>query len=93
MDLLGRKSGALWNDDLSILAVDIGALDRAIVQVGNTHIGPINVTRIGIDDDAITEAAIGDNGLFVGAVGVHRVNDTGVQFENEQAADRGLGAG
>jgi hypothetical protein len=31
----------LWNDDLSILAVDIGALDRAIVQVGNTHIGPI----------------------------------------------------
>src|ERR1700745_1464732 len=27
MDLFGRKSGAWWNDDLSILAVDIGALD------------------------------------------------------------------
>jgi hypothetical protein len=48
------------------------------------------VTRIGIDDDAITEAAIGDNGLFVGAIGVHRVNDAGVQFENELALDKGL---
>jgi len=37
--------------------------------------------------------AIGNNGLAVGAVEIHQVNAVATQFENEQAADRGLGAG
>src|SRR6516162_8543038 len=34
MNLLGRERGALRNDDFSILAIDVGALDRPVVQVG-----------------------------------------------------------
>jgi len=45
------------------------------------------VTGLGIHDDAVGEMAIGDNGLAVGAVEIHRVNAVAAQFENEQAAD------
>ena len=37
----------------AIAAVEVGALDRTVVQVGDAHIGPIDVTGIGVDDDAI----------------------------------------
>ena len=39
--------------------------------------------------DAVGEAAIGDDGLAVGAIGIHRVNAVPAQFENEQSAGAG----
>src|SRR5215467_14352696 len=53
MHLLGRERAAFGNDDLAILAVYIGALDGAVVQVGNTHVGPVDVTGFHIDGDTI----------------------------------------
>jgi hypothetical protein len=43
----------LRDDDPAISNVEVGALDRAVVEVGDTHVGPIDVTRVRIYDDAI----------------------------------------
>src|ERR1700722_9718492 len=74
MDLFRRVRNASRNNDPAIPTVEIGTLDRAVVKVGHTHIGPIDVTRLHIDGDPVGEMAIGDNGLAVGAVEIHRVN-------------------
>jgi hypothetical protein len=76
----------LRDDDSAIPAVEIGALDRAVIEVGNAHVGPIDVARRHIHDNAVGETAIGDDGLAVGPVGIHRVNAVPAQFEKEQAA-------
>jgi hypothetical protein len=47
------------------------------------HVGPIDVTRRHIHGDAVGETAIGDDGLAVGAIRIHRMNAAGVQLENE----------
>jgi hypothetical protein len=52
-------------------------------------VGPIDVTGLHIDADAIGEATISDNGLAIGAIGIHRVNAVPAQFENEQSAGAG----
>jgi hypothetical protein len=44
---------AFGNDDLAFLSVDVGALDGPVVQVGNTHVGPVDVTGFHIDGDTI----------------------------------------
>ena len=93
VDLLRRVRDALRDDDHAVPAVEIGALDRTVVEVGNAHVGPVDVTGLRIHDDAVGKTAIGDNGFAVGAVGIHRVNAVAAQFENEQAADRRLGTG
>ena len=59
---------ALRDDNLAVLAVEIGALDRAVVEVGDAHVGPIDMTCLRIHDDAVGEMAIGDDGLAVGAI-------------------------
>ena len=89
MDLLRRVGDALRDDDLAVPAVEVGALDRAVVEVGDAHVGPIDMTRLRIHDDAVGKVAIGDDGLAVGAVGIHRVNAVAAQFENEQSASAG----
>ena len=88
-----RVRDALRDNDSAIPAVEIGPLDRTVVEVGDAHVGPIDMTGLRIHDDAVGEMAIGDDGLAVGAVEIHRVNAVAAQFENEQAPDRGLGAG
>ena len=40
-------------------------------------------------EDAGGQAAIADDGYVLGPIGIHRVNETGVQFENEQSAGAG----
>ena len=45
------------------------------------------MTGLRIHDDAVGELAIGDDGLSVGAVEIHRMNAAAAQLENEQAAD------
>lgn len=71
------------NDDLAVLSVDVGTLDRAVVRARNAHVGPVDVTSLGIDHDAIGKSAIGHDRLFVGAVRVHRVDAASVQLEYE----------
>ena len=88
-----RVCDALRDDDFAIPAVEIGPLDRTVVEVRDAHVGPIDMTGLRIHDDAVGEMAIGNDGLAVGAVEIHRVNAVAAQFENEQAPDRGLGAG
>jgi len=83
----------LRNNDPAVPAVEVGTLNRAVVEVGDTHVGPIDMSRLRIHDDAVGQMAIGDDGLFVGPVRIHRVDSVGVYFENEQAATRSLGAG
>ena len=91
MELFRRVGDALRDDDLAIAAVEVGALDRAVVEAGDAHIGPVDMTGLNVHDDAVGKAAIADDGLFLGPVGIHRVNETGVQFENEQSAGAGRG--
>ena len=46
MELLRRERAALGDDDLAIPAVEVGALDRAVVPAGNAHVGPVDVARL-----------------------------------------------
>jgi hypothetical protein len=90
VNLLRRVGDALRDDGPAVPAVEIGALDRAVVEVGDAHIGPIDMTCLRVHDDAVGEVAIGDYCFAVGAIRVHRVNTVAAQFEKEQSgrADR-----
>ncbi len=89
MDLFRRVGDALRDDNPAVPAVEVGALDRAVVEVGDTHVGPIDMTRLRIHDDAIGEVAISHDGPAVRSIGVHRVNAVAAQFEHEQPPGRG----
>jgi len=82
--LFRRERRAARHDDSAVPSVEIGALDRAIVDVGTgAHIGPVDMTGSGIDRDAIRHLTIGNNDPVVGAVRVHRMNATAAQLEKE----------
>ncbi len=81
MELLRRKRAALRNNSFAILTVEINALDRAIVLGGNTHVGPVNVTGLNIDNDSIRDSTSGDNDFSVRSVGVSRMNQAAACFE------------
>src|SRR5262249_14783942 len=83
MDLLWSERAAFGNNDLAILSVCVSTLDGAVVQVGNTHVGPVDVTGFRINGDTIGETAIGYDSLPVGAIRIHQMNKAGVQFEYE----------
>jgi hypothetical protein len=88
VELLRRKRIAFSNDGCAILTIEIHALDRTIVLVGNAHVGPVKVTRLKIDSYAVRSSAAVDDDFAVRAVGVYRNNpaaDTCV--EEEQAGD------
>jgi hypothetical protein len=65
------RAWALWDDHLPITAVEIGALDRAVVEIGNAHVGPLDVASLRIDDDTVREMATGNDGLAVGSVRIY----------------------
>ena len=52
-------------------------------EAGDAHVGPVDMTGLDIDDDAVGKVAIGDDGLAVGAVRVHRVNAVAAQFKKK----------
>jgi hypothetical protein len=84
LDLLRREGGAAWNDHPAILAINIGALDRAIVDAGiGAHVGPVDMAGADIDGNSVRKLTIGDNDLAVGTVRVHRVNTAAAQLEKE----------
>ena len=71
VDLFRRVRDALRDNDFAIPAVEIGLLNRTVVEVGDAHVGPIDMTSLRIHDDAVGEMATGNNGLAVGAVEIH----------------------
>ena len=93
LELLRRERTTRRNDDTAIVSVEIRTLDGAIVEVGNAHVGPIDMAGADIDRDAIRQSTIGDDDLPVGAVRVHRVNATTTELENEQPGNCGFAAG
>ena len=72
MELLRRERAALWDDDLRLLAVEVGALDRAVVQVGNAHIGPVDMAASASTTMPSGRRQSVDDDLAVGAVRIHR---------------------
>jgi hypothetical protein len=68
MELFWRECAALWNYHPAIPPVKVGPLDGTIVQIGNTHIGPVNVSSFNIDYYAIRMSTVCYDGLHVGAV-------------------------
>src|SRR6202030_740378 len=94
-DLLRSMGSSLRDDYLAVLAVDVGALDRPVIQVRDAHVGPVDMASLGIDDDAVGQMAIRHDGLAVGAVRIHRVNAVGVNLKDKQTRDetRGDSAG
>src|SRR5712664_3408931 len=91
-DLLRSVGLSLCDDCLAVLAVDAGALDRPVIQVWDAHVGPVDMARLGIDDDAVGQMAIRHDGLAVGTVRIHGVNAAGVQLKNKETRDDGADA-
>src|SRR6266567_2879695 len=87
-DLLWSVGVSLRDDCLAILAVDVGALDRPVIQARDSHVGPVDMASLGIDDDAVRQMAIRHDGLAVGTVRIHGVNAAGVQLKNKETRHR-----
>jgi hypothetical protein len=73
--------------NLAVLSVDIGPLDRAVVQARDAHIRPVDMASLNVDDDAVGQMAIRHDSLTAGTVGIHGVNAAGVQLKNKEARD------
>ena len=91
-DLLRSVGVSLCDDRLAVLAVDVGALDRPVIQAWDAHVGPVDMASLSIDDDAVGQMAIRHDGLAVGTVRIHGVNAAGVQFKDKETRDDGAGA-
>src|SRR5206468_2207294 len=73
-------------DDRTVLPVEVGALDRAILAAGHTHVRPVHVAGPGVDGDAVGQVAAGGDDRLVGAVRLHRKDAASAEVENEQTA-------
>src|SRR6202051_1232883 len=91
-DLLRSVGVSLCDDCLAVLAVDVGALDGPVIQVWDTHVGPVDMASPSLDDDAVGQMALRHDGLTVGTVRIHGVNATGVQLKNKETRGDGAGA-
>ena len=86
MELLRSKRAALGDDRLAIPPVEVGALDGAVVQAGDAHVGPVDVPAFDIDRDAVWEPAfVDDDFAWSEPSGVHREHAFAADVENEQA--------
>src|SRR6185436_5479291 len=63
---------------------EVGALDRAILAAGHTHVRPVHVAGPRVDGDAVGQVAAGGDDRLVGAVRLHRQDAAAAQVENEQ---------
>jgi hypothetical protein len=53
VELLGRERAPLGNNDRAVPPVEVGALDGPVVQVRDTHVGPVDVPGVGVDGDTV----------------------------------------
>ena len=90
-DLLRSVGIALCDDCRAVPAIDVSALDGSVIRVGDSHIGPVDMASLGIDDDAVRQVTIRHDGLAVGTVGVHRVNTVGINLKDKQTRGDGTG--
>src|ERR1700730_86108 len=66
LELLGSKSATHGNNGRDVPAVEICAVNGAIVRAGITHVGPVDVTSRGIYNDAVRKfSTLFDDGLQV----------------------------
>src|SRR6266581_1973410 len=90
-DLLRSVSVSPCDDCLTVLTVDVGALDGSVIQVWDAHVGPVDMASLGIDDDAVGQMAIRHDDLAVGTVRIHGVNAAGVQLKYKETSGDGAG--
>ena len=76
MELLWRERAAFGYDRLAILTVEIRALVGTVVQIRNSHVCPINVPCLSVNDHAIWDSASGYDDLSIRAVGIYRDDAT-----------------
>src|SRR5256886_9617594 len=74
MQLLRREGFPFANDGYPILTIEIGAFDRAVVATRNSHVGPVNVSRLNINNYAVPNSTPGYNDFQARAVGISRMN-------------------
>jgi hypothetical protein len=67
MELFWREHAALGNYHPAIPTIEVGSLNGTIVQIGYTHVGPVNVASLNIDYYAIGVSASCYDDLPVGA--------------------------
>jgi hypothetical protein len=60
--------------------IDIRALNGSVIQVGDTHIGPVNMAGPGVDYDAIWMPAFRYDDLSVGAIRIQGENSATAQI-------------
>ena len=89
LELLWRMGGAFGNNRGYIGAVEVRAHNGSVIRVRDTHVGPVNVASIRIDDDAIRKfSSFGDDRLQVRAIGSARPHAPAGQIEKKQAAQQ-----
>src|SRR3984957_11816876 len=93
LDLLRSERAAFGNNHLTIVSVKVGPLDGAIVEIKNSHIGPVDMVGCSIDRYPVRVAAIGYDDLPVAPLRGHRVDATATQLKHEQSAHSAPSAG
>ena len=84
MELLWRERAALRDDGRAILPVEVRSFDGPIVLVRHPHVGPVDVTCFGVDDDPVGQTTIRDEHFAISTVGVQRQYATAAKIENEE---------
>lgn len=81
------KRAAQRNDGEHVLAIQIRPHDRAIISLGITHVGPVDMPGDDIEYEAIRQSsAFVDDGLQIGAIRVCREYAAGGDVQEEEPA-------
>ena len=91
LELLRRERAARRNDGDHVLAIEILPHDRAIIPLGITHIGPVDVPSGDIEHQTIGQPpAFDDDGLQIGAIWVCGESAAGAEVQDEELTGRGV---
>ena len=93
MELLRRERLPFGNNRRAILPVEIRALNGSVVPIGNAHVGPEDVSGLGIYHYTVRPMAIGYDDSSVRAVRIYREDVAAAQIQNDETAHGSLGAG
>src|ERR1700693_3336035 len=89
LKLLRRERAARRNDGDHVLAIEIRPHDRAIIPLGITHIGPVDVPSGDIEHQAIGQLpAFVDDGLQIGAIRVCGQYAAAAEVQEEEPGGR-----
>jgi hypothetical protein len=85
VELFRGEGASLRNYDGAIPSVEVRTLDRPVIQVRNTHVRPVEISGIDIDDDAVREMATVHKQPLVRTICIHGRDLATAQLQNEQA--------